>query len=61
MKITEDVRQYAKEHGYGIDEVIAQGMAEMGELYRTQGQQLYSKDFVKSDNTGLEESIDSRR
>mmetsp|Transcript_11006 Transcript_11006/g.16402 ORF Transcript_11006/g.16402 Transcript_11006/m.16402 type:complete len:624 (-) Transcript_11006:64-1935(-) len=61
MKITEDVREYAKEHGYGIDEAIAQGMKEMGELYKEQGQQLYSKDFLDKDNTGLEESIDSRR
>jgi hypothetical protein len=32
--------------GYGIDEAIAKGMTEMGDLYREQGQQLYSKDFV---------------
>ncbi|KAG5187996.1 ThiC family-domain-containing protein [Tribonema minus] len=61
MKITEDVREYAREHGYGIEAAIAAGMAEMGELYKEQGQQLYSKDFVARDNTGLEDSIDSRR
>lgn len=28
MKITEDVRAYAKEHGYGVDNAIAMGMEE---------------------------------
>ena len=25
MKITEDVRKYAEEHGYGVEEAIAKG------------------------------------
>lgn len=29
----------------------------MGELYKQNGQQLYSKDFVEEDNTGLENKI----
>lgn len=28
MKITEDVRQYAKEHGYGVEEAVEMGMQE---------------------------------
>mmetsp|Transcript_10666 Transcript_10666/g.13838 ORF Transcript_10666/g.13838 Transcript_10666/m.13838 type:complete len:623 (+) Transcript_10666:143-2011(+) len=48
MKITEDVRQYAEEHGYGdIDEsVLQKGMEEMSEKYNEAGQQLYSKQGV---------------
>lgn len=30
---------------------------QMGELYKKNGQQLYSKDFVAEDNTGLENKI----
>ena len=29
----------------------------MGKLYKKNGQQLYSKDFVAEDNTGLEKKI----
>ncbi|CAM9443397.1 unnamed protein product [Chrysoparadoxa australica] len=57
MKITEDVRQYAAEKGYGVEEAIALGMEEMGDLYKDQGQALYSADFVSSDNTGMENAI----
>jgi len=32
-------------------------MKQMGELYKQKGQQLYSKDFVAEDNTGLENKI----
>mgnify|MGYP003867263197 CR=1 FL=1 len=46
MKITEDVRQYAAEHGYGVEDVdvdaVAQaGMAEMSEKYKEMGNKLY--------------------
>lgn len=30
---------------------------QMGEMYKQNGQQLYSKDFVAEDNTGLENKI----
>jgi len=45
MKITEDVRQYAKEKGYldADESIIAKGMDEMSEKYNQAGQQLYSK------------------
>lgn len=118
MKITEDVRQYAEERGYGLEDALAKGMEvcgrstsaisdillftlssvmygvggevrrpplledtwrepsryqhftdvaafpphplftnqDMGELYKQQGKQLYSKDFVQE----MESSIDSR-
>lgn len=46
MKITEDVRAYAKENGYGVDEsVLQKGMNEMSEKYKEMGQQLYLKDM----------------
>lgn len=44
MKITEDVRQYAAEHGYGVEETAAKGMEEMSELYKNLGNKLYLKD-----------------
>lgn len=46
MKITEDVRQYAAENGYGIDienetSVLQKGMEEMSEKYKQMGNNLY--------------------
>ena len=42
MKITEDVRQYAKENGYGVaEEALKAGMEEMSELYKEKGNKLY--------------------
>jgi phosphomethylpyrimidine synthase len=45
MKITEDVRQYAAEHGYGetvdADAWIEAGMQDMSEKYKELGNQLY--------------------
>lgn len=32
-------------------------LKQMGEMYKQKGQQLYSKDFVAEDNTGLENKI----
>lgn len=32
-------------------------LEQMGELYKQNGQQLYSEDFVAADNTGLENKI----
>jgi phosphomethylpyrimidine synthase len=34
MKITEDVRRYADEHGYGVDEALERGMDEKADEYR---------------------------
>jgi len=45
MKITEDVRQYAEENGYGVEEAATVGMAEMSEKYKELGNQLYLKDM----------------
>jgi len=49
MKISDDVRQYAKELGYGVEEteesVINAGMEEMSEKYKEMGNQLYLKDM----------------
>lgn len=49
MKITEDVRAYAAENGYGveanIEEVAAAGMEEMSEKYKELGNNLYLKDM----------------
>ena len=35
MKITEDVRNYARENGYGVDEAIDEGLQEKAREYRT--------------------------
>lgn len=48
MKITEDVRQYAAEKGYGLEnteEVIEAGMKEMSEMYQEMGNNLYLSDM----------------
>jgi phosphomethylpyrimidine synthase len=46
MKITEDVRQYAAENGYGVDEeAIQKGMEEMSEKYREMGNKLYLEEM----------------
>jgi phosphomethylpyrimidine synthase len=43
MKITDDVRQYAKENGYGVadEAVLEKGMEEMSEKYKELGNNLY--------------------
>lgn len=46
MKITEDVRQYAEENGYGVDEeAIQKGMDLMSEVYKENGNKLYLDDI----------------
>jgi phosphomethylpyrimidine synthase len=46
MKITEDVRQYAAENGYGVDEeAIQKGMEEMSEKYKEMGNKLYLEEM----------------
>jgi phosphomethylpyrimidine synthase len=46
MKITEDVRQYAAENGYGVtEEVLQKGMEEMSEKYKEMGNKLYLEDM----------------
>jgi phosphomethylpyrimidine synthase len=52
MKITEDVRQYAAEKGYGVDqEVLQKGMEEMSQKYKDLGNKLYLEDMENVVNT----------
>jgi phosphomethylpyrimidine synthase len=41
MKITQDVRDYAKEHGVGDEQALAEGMAEKAKEFREQGGEVY--------------------
>ena len=41
MKITEDVRRYAAEHGYGDGEALQKGMDEMSEDFAAKGGEVY--------------------
>jgi len=41
MRITEDVRKYAKDHGYGEEEAIEKGMEEMSQEFVHQGNEVY--------------------
>jgi phosphomethylpyrimidine synthase len=43
MKITQDVRDYAAEHGVGAFEAIDEGMAEKAAEFREQGAEVYRK------------------
>jgi phosphomethylpyrimidine synthase len=43
MKITQDVRDYAAEHGMEAFEVIDEGMAEKAVEFRQQGAEVYHK------------------
>ncbi len=43
MKITQDVREYAKEHGLGEDVALDEGMAEKAAEFRAQGAEVYRK------------------
>ena len=42
MKITDDVRRYAQENGYGDDEVLAVGMEEKSREFAEKGSGIYS-------------------
>ena len=42
MKITQDVRDYAKEHGFGETDALNEGMAEKAAEFRAKGAELYS-------------------
>jgi phosphomethylpyrimidine synthase len=42
MKITQDVRDYAKEHGVGVAEALNEGMVEKATEFRAKGAELYS-------------------
>ena len=50
MKITEDVRQYAIENGYGVEETTIKGMEDMSQLYKDMGNQLYSDKYENTVN-----------
>ncbi|MBC8406836.1 MAG: phosphomethylpyrimidine synthase ThiC [Planctomycetes bacterium] len=41
MKITEDVRAYAKEHGYSAGEAVEKGMQEMSAEFKNKGGEVY--------------------
>ena len=41
MKITEDVRNYAREHGVDEATALEQGMAEKAEEFASSGSELY--------------------
>jgi phosphomethylpyrimidine synthase len=41
MRITQDVRKYAEEHGMATVDAIEAGMGEMAERFRDQGNQVY--------------------
>ncbi|MBD8881201.1 phosphomethylpyrimidine synthase ThiC [Rhodanobacter sp. 7MK24] len=43
MKITQDVRDYAAEHGTGETEALSEGMAEKAAEFRAQGAEVYRK------------------
>ena len=47
MKITDDIRVYAAERGYGVeeDEVIEIGMEESSEVYKSKGNNLFLEDM----------------
>ena len=41
MKITQDVRDYAAEHGVGTEDALAAGLAEKSAEFRAQGAEVY--------------------
>ena len=43
MEITQDVREYAKEHGLGEEVALDEGMAEKAAEFRAQGAEVYRK------------------
>jgi phosphomethylpyrimidine synthase len=43
MKITEDVRKYAAEHGVGEDQALQEGMEQKAREFKEQGAEIYAK------------------
>ncbi len=43
MRITEDVRKYAEEHGYTEAEALEHGMADMSEAFKAKGSDVYQQ------------------
>ena len=41
MKITQDVRNYANEHGMDTEEAIEEGMKKKSEEFRAKGSEVY--------------------
>jgi phosphomethylpyrimidine synthase len=41
MKITQEVREYAEEHGLGDEKAIAEGMDEMSKTFKDKGSAIY--------------------
>jgi phosphomethylpyrimidine synthase len=44
MKITDDIRRFAAEHGVSADEAVEVGMQEMAEEFREKGGEIYVAD-----------------
>jgi len=44
MKITEDVRKYAAEHGFGEEEAIKKGLEAKAREFTEKGGELYAKE-----------------
>jgi phosphomethylpyrimidine synthase len=44
MKISQDVRDYAAEHGIGVEEAFEDGLKTKAEEYAEKGSQIYLKD-----------------
>ncbi len=48
MKISEDIRRFADEHGVSAAEAVEVGMQEMAEEFRESGGELYVKETAES-------------
>ncbi|MCG6957718.1 MAG: hypothetical protein LJF04_17140 [Gemmatimonadetes bacterium] len=47
MKITDDIRRFAAEHGVSEEEAVEVGMQEMAEEFRESGGELYVPETAK--------------
>ncbi|MCC6784109.1 MAG: phosphomethylpyrimidine synthase, partial [Planctomycetes bacterium] len=52
MRITEDVRAYAKEHGYGEQEAVTEGLREKAAEFREHGGRLYAGEPAEAQGRG---------
>jgi len=60
MKITEDVRRYAAEHGVGEDEAIQSGLDQKAREFVQGGAELYQSDPVPAGAATPSEPVTSR-
>ena len=49
MKITQEVRDYAKKKGLEEKEALAEGMKEMSQTFKDKGSQIYSEPATQED------------